>query len=90
MAVSAFQIKFAVSRQGMKTVTVSGVVLAFTRQEAVFEATKTLRETMDTMDKNENPKFKLLSAITIPKDFFIMCDNVINQVIPPVENKQQL
>jgi len=68
MTVSAFQIKFAVSRVGMKTVTVSGVVLAYTRQEAVFEATRTLRETMDTMDKNENPRFKLLSAITIPKD----------------------
>ena len=88
MTVSAFQIKFVIKRPGMKPVTISGVVLAYTRQEAVFEATKTIRETTDAMEKETS--FKLLSAITIPNDFFIMCDNVINKAVPQTENKQQL
>lgn len=66
-----YQIKFSANRKGFKNFTITGCVLAETREQAITLATTLIENSTKEL---ELYNVKLLSAMTLTTDFFLMSD----------------
>lgn len=73
----AFNVKFNVFRPKKVTVLTNIIVLAKTREEGVFEATKTMRETIDELG---DATMKLVSASTLSCDLFLIEPKLLESI----------
>lgn len=76
MTQSIYQVKFNLQKKGFKSFIISGIVMADTQPEAVFEAKLQLEESV----KEHSYSIKLYSACKLQKDFFFMVPTKAEEV----------